>query len=119
MMPPADWMPADVGPAALWVMLLLGAYHGLNPGMGWLFAVALGLQAQKGGAVARALPPMALGHALAIAVVVLAAVLLGAALPLAALRVVVGARADRSWRLLARPPSSSPVGPHAGRLRRT
>ena len=90
-MMPADWMPpADVGSAALWVMLLLGAYHGLNPGMGWLFAVALGLQAQKGGAVARALPPMALGHALAIAVVVLAAVLLGAALPLATLRVVVG-----------------------------
>ena len=90
-MMPADGMPpADVGSAALWVMLLLGAYHGLNPGMGWLFAVALGLQAQKGGAVARALPPMALGHALAIAVVVLAAVLLGAALPLATLRVVVG-----------------------------
>ena len=95
-MMPADWMPADgmppvdVSSPALWVMLLLGAYHGLNPGMGWLFAVALGLQAQKGGAVARALPPMALGHALAIAVVVLAAVLLGAALPLAALRVVVG-----------------------------
>ena len=89
-MPPADGMPVDVGSPALWVMLLLGAYHGLNPGMGWLFAVALGLQAQKGGAVARALPPMALGHALAIAVVVLAAVLLGAALPVATLRVVVG-----------------------------
>jgi hypothetical protein len=92
-----NWMPADlmvtdgVGPAALWMMLLLGAYHGINPGMGWLFAVALGLQAQKGGAVARALPPMALGHALAIAVVVLAAALLGAALPLGVLRVVVGA----------------------------
>jgi hypothetical protein len=71
-------------------MLLLGAYHGLNPGMGWLFAVALGLQAQEGRAVARALVPMALGHALAIAGVVLAVVLLGGALPLASLRVVVG-----------------------------
>ena len=26
---------------ALWLMVLLGAYHGLNPAMGWLFAVAL------------------------------------------------------------------------------
>jgi hypothetical protein len=82
---------AELGPGTLWVMLLLGAYHGLNPGMGWLFAVALGLQAQKGRAVARALAPLALGHALAIAAVVLAAVLLEAALPLAALRVVVAA----------------------------
>lgn len=81
--------PAEAGPTGLWLMLLLGAYHGLNPGMGWLFAVALGLQAQEGRAVARALVPMALGHALAIAGVVLAVVLLGGALPLASLRVVV------------------------------
>ena len=81
--------PQDVQPAALWVMLLLGVYHGLNPGMGWLFAVALGLQAQEGRAVARALLPMALGHALAVAVAVLAAGLLGAALPIATLRIVV------------------------------
>ncbi len=90
-MMPVDGMPSDVGPAALWVMLFLGAYHGLNPGMGWLFAVALGLQAQEGKAVARALLPMALGHALAVGVVVLAAVVLGAALPIAALRVIVAA----------------------------
>jgi hypothetical protein len=33
------------GPLWPWVALaLLGAMHGLNPGMGWLFAVALGLQ---------------------------------------------------------------------------
>jgi hypothetical protein len=25
-------------------LVLLGAYHGINPGMGWLFAVALGVQ---------------------------------------------------------------------------
>ncbi len=37
----------------LWLMLLLGAYHGLNPGMGWLFAVALGMQEQRGSAVVR------------------------------------------------------------------
>lgn len=40
--------------------------------MGWLFAVALGLQARDGRAVLRALPPIALGHAAAIAVVIAA-----------------------------------------------
>jgi hypothetical protein len=54
-----------------WLTLaLLGAYHGLNPAMGWLFAVALGLQEQRRGAVLQALPPIALGHAIAILVVV-------------------------------------------------
>jgi hypothetical protein len=51
-----------------WLALgLLGAYHGLNPAMGWLFAVALGLQEQRGSAVFRALPPIALGHGLSVA----------------------------------------------------
>jgi len=72
--------------SALWLMLLLGAYHGLNPGMGWLFAVALGLQEGKGSAVAKALVPIALGHAVAIGIVVLAAVFLGMALPLLVIR---------------------------------
>src|SRR5262249_20727403 len=40
------------------------------PAMGWLFAVALGLQEQKRVAVFRALPPIALGHALSIGFVV-------------------------------------------------
>jgi len=75
----------------LWLMVLLGAYHGINPGMGWLFAVALGMQEQKGSAVGRALLPIALGHAVAIGVVVLAAALLSFALPLLAIRYVVAA----------------------------
>jgi hypothetical protein len=51
-----------------WVLLgLLGAYHGLNPGMGWLFALALGLQEKRRSAVFAALIPIALGHAIAIA----------------------------------------------------
>jgi hypothetical protein len=55
-----------------WLTLAaLGAYHGLNPAMGWLFAVALGLQEQRRGAVLQALPPIALGHAVAIALAVL------------------------------------------------
>jgi hypothetical protein len=72
-------------------MLFLGAYHGINPAMGWLFAVALGMQEQKGSAVVKSLLPIALGHALAIASVVLAAVFLGMALPLMVIRYLVGA----------------------------
>ncbi len=54
-----------------WITLaLLGAYHGLNPGMGWLFAVALGLQEGSRAAVIRAFAPIALGHASSVAVVV-------------------------------------------------
>jgi hypothetical protein len=49
----------------------LGAFHGVNPAMGWLFAVALGLQTGARGAAARALPPIALGHAASIAAVAL------------------------------------------------
>jgi hypothetical protein len=69
-----------------WLMSLLGAYHGLNPGMGWLFAVALGMQEQKGSAVAKSLVPIAIGHAAAIGSVVLAAAFLGMTLPLIVIR---------------------------------
>jgi len=79
-------MTYDMGSTKLWLMLLLGAYHGINPGMGWLFAVALGMQEQKGSAVARALVPIALGHALSIGIVVVAAAFLGMALPQEAIR---------------------------------
>jgi hypothetical protein len=82
---------AGLTSTVLWLMLLLGAYHGINPGMGWLFAVALGMQEQKGGAVAKALIPIALGHALAIGIVVLAAAFLGMALPREAIRYPVAA----------------------------
>jgi hypothetical protein len=75
----------------LWLMLLLGAYHGLNPGMGWLFAVALGMQEQKGSAVARSLIPIAVGHAVAIGSVVLTSVVLGMTLPLMVIRYLVAA----------------------------
>jgi len=53
-----------------WILIaLLGAYHGLNPAMGWLFAVALGMQERDRRAVLRALPPIAIGHELSLAVV--------------------------------------------------
>jgi hypothetical protein len=55
-----------------WVLLaVIGAYHGLNPGMGWLFALALGIQEKSQKAVMRALVPIAAGHAIAIAVAVI------------------------------------------------
>lgn len=54
-----------------WVTLsALGLYHGANPGMGWLFAVALGLQEKSGRAVVRALPPIALGHGVSVGLTV-------------------------------------------------
>lgn len=71
------------------VLLGLGALHGLNPGMGWLFAVALGLQEGNGRAVWRALPPLAAGHAAAIAVAVALAGLAGLVIPPDALRWIV------------------------------
>lgn len=76
---------------ALWTMLLLGAFHGINPGMGWLFAVSLGMQEQKSSAVVKALVPIAIGHALAIGSVVLVAVLFGMTLPFTAVRYSVAA----------------------------
>ncbi len=55
----------------IWLALfLLGCYHGINPGMGWLFAVALGLQEKSAAAVARAVVPITLGHLVSVAIVV-------------------------------------------------
>jgi uncharacterized membrane protein len=71
------------------MMLLLGAYHGINPGMGWLFAVALGMQQGSSRGVWSALPPIALGHALAVGAVLLAAGLAQFIVPLGALKIVV------------------------------
>src|SRR5947207_13338907 len=76
---------------AVWpTLFLLGAYHGINPGMGWLFAVARGMQEHRTRAVAWSLPPIALGHALSIGVVVLVAGLAQMALPLMYIRIGVG-----------------------------
>jgi hypothetical protein len=73
-----------------WLALfLLGAYHGINPGMGWLFAVARGMQEHTTKAVARALAPITLGHALAIGLVVALAGLIQIVLPLGYVRLVV------------------------------
>ena len=66
----------------LWPWLViggLGAFHGINPAMGWLFAVALGLHRGSRAVVIWALLVVALGHALSIAAVVAAVAALGAA----------------------------------------
>jgi hypothetical protein len=65
-----------------WAVLLgLGAFHGLNPGMGWLFAVALGMQERRRGAVLGALLPLGVGHALAVGVAVVVALIAGVVIP--------------------------------------
>lgn len=75
-----------------WLTLAaLGAFHGLNPAMGWLFAVALGLQERRWTAVVRALGPIALGHGAAIAGVVLLVGLLNTLVDATALRLAGGA----------------------------
>lgn len=78
------------GPATsllAWLTLFgMGALHGLNPGMGWLFAVGLGVQRGERRAVWRALLPLAVGHGLAIAVAVSLVAGLGLVLSPTALR---------------------------------
>ncbi len=70
-----------------WAALaLLGAIHGLNPGMGWLFAVALGLQEKNRRAVWGAMLPLAAGHALAIAAAIGVAAAVGLVVPTGGIR---------------------------------
>ena len=69
----------------------LGLFHGINPAMGWLFAVALGLQEQKRAAVFRALPPMVLGHALSIAIIITAVLVARTSLPHRAVKIAAAA----------------------------
>jgi hypothetical protein len=94
-----------VTPAWPWLALAgLGAFHGVNPAMGWLFAVALGLQRKSRAAVLWSLLPIAAGHALSIALVVAAVGALRAFVDLAVLQVVaaIALIAFGFYRLLAR-----------------
>jgi hypothetical protein len=71
-MPPP--IPSGIHPESLapWlIMILFGAYHGLNPGMGWLFALSIGLQQASERAIWKSLFPIAAGHAASVAVVAL------------------------------------------------
>jgi hypothetical protein len=62
-------------------LFLLGCYHGINPGMGWLFAAALGFQELSSKAVFKAIVPLVLGHLLSVAAIVLVATIAAATLP--------------------------------------
>ena len=74
-----------------WLGLIgLGAFHGLNPAMGWLFAVALGLHQRSRAVVLVSLLPIAAGHALAVAAVALAVMMLGTVIDQRAIRVAGG-----------------------------
>jgi len=75
----------------VWIgLLLLGAYHGLNPAMGWLFAVALGMQEKSGRAVVDALLPLGAGHLASVAAVVGVVELASLTLPIRTIRIIAG-----------------------------
>ncbi len=86
----AELSPGLSGGAWL-AVLLLRAFHGLNPGIGWLFAVSYGLQERDRRALLRALPPIAVGHELAVAPVAVAVAVFASAVTRA---VVVGVLAS-------------------------
>jgi hypothetical protein len=69
----------------------LGMFHGINPAMGWLFAVALGLQQQKRAAVFRALPPIVVGHALSIGIIIAAILAARVSVPHRVLKIAAAA----------------------------
>ncbi|MBP1884241.1 hypothetical protein [Sinorhizobium mexicanum] len=75
-----------------WLSLAgLGAFHGVNPAMGWLFAVALGLHRQSSRIVWLSLLPIAAGHAAAIAVVLAAFIAFGTVVDLRSLKFLAAA----------------------------
>jgi hypothetical protein len=91
-----------------WVAVaVLGAYHGIDPSMGWLFAVALGLQEQRAVKVIAALFPIAIGHFISVGLVV--GLIAAAMLPAPVLLRPAGAAAlvlfglFRFWRPRAHP----------------
>jgi len=79
----SEWWP--------WLVLAgLGFFHGINPAMGWLFAVALGLHRRSQRIVLLSLIPIALGHALAIAAVIALVLAMGAIVDLSIVAIVSG-----------------------------
>ena len=63
----ADWTAAG-----LWLAVVAsGVYHGVNPGMGWPLAVSAGLMGKGRGDLIRSLGPLAVGHFLAMAGILL------------------------------------------------
>ena len=74
-----------------WLALAgLGAFHGLNPGMGWLFAVALGMHRHDGRIVRLSVVPIAFGHALSVVLVAAAFLWAGLLIDARVLRIACG-----------------------------
>ncbi len=71
-------MSVASGPLWPWLALVgLGVFHGINPAMGWLFAVALGLHRRSRRIVLLSWIPIAIGHAGAVALVLFVVLTLG------------------------------------------
>lgn len=80
---------ASLGP---WLGLaVLGVFHGLNPAMGWLFAVSLALQRQQAAQLYTATGYIAIGHLASVVIIMVALALAGAFLPLKWVRIAAGA----------------------------
>jgi hypothetical protein len=89
---------------SLAALLALGAFHGLNPGMGWLFAVARGLQERSRALVLRALPAIAAGHAASVGAVAILVTLTQSVVATQAVAIGGGVLLSGFglWRLLSR-----------------
>ncbi|TMR22989.1 hypothetical protein ETD86_09625 [Nonomuraea turkmeniaca] len=84
-------------------VVLLGAFHGLNPAMGWLFAVARGLQERSRDRLLQSIPAIALGHLGSVALVALVVAVTGSLVTGAVLSIGGGVAlvAFGLWRLLS------------------
>jgi hypothetical protein len=87
MHPPTHTASPEIA-GVFFTVALFGAYHGLNPGMGWLFALAIGLQQNKERAIWLSLAPIALGHAFSIVLVAGAILSLQAFISLESLQIL-------------------------------
>jgi len=100
-----------------WLTVLgLGAFHGLNPAMGWLFAVGLGMHRQSRAITLLSLLPIALGHAVAVAAVIVAVVGFGVFIEASVVARLAGVAliAAAAWHALSRHRRRIKVGMQVG-----
>ena len=110
-------MNLSTSPWWTWVVIAgLGTFHGLNPAMGWLFAVALGLYRRSRRVVMLSLIPISLGHAVAAACVLTAGFSLSTVLDHQALNRICGVFLIgwAGWHAWRGHRMRSPVGMQAG-----
>ena len=83
--------PAALSSLGPWLGLIaLGLFHGLNPAMGWLFAVSLALQRGQSSQLLTATGYIAAGHLLSLLAIMAALLAVGAFLPLLWVRLLAG-----------------------------